>query len=166
MRDYAEIFGPAMRRFGSSRPLERFSNVCFAGNTSEIIQEQRVRAEQFRLAQQTDTIQINEVIDELKSLPEQKPEVSLFSVDDLIRGPKVVAFKLAKKATLNRDQMCLVALAASLMQAEWEKQQADEPQLKDSSASCWDSHSGDAPLMKLTGGVIARILFVGGGGMR
>ena len=85
-------------------------------------------------------------------------------MDDFIQRPKVAASKLAKKATLNRDQMCLVALAASLMQAEWEKQQADEPQLKDSSASCWDSHSGDAPLMKLTAGVIARILFVGGGG--
>ena len=83
---------------------------------------------------------------------------------DLIQGPKVVAFKLARKATLNRDQMCLVALFASFMQAEWEKQLADEPQLKDSSASCWSLHNGDAPLMSLIGRVIARLLIVGGGG--
>ena len=66
MRDYAEIFGPAMLRFGSSRQLKPFSNMTFADSTSRVLEEQRVRAGQFRLQQQTDTTPGDDVLDELR----------------------------------------------------------------------------------------------------
>ena len=79
------------------------------------------------------------------------------------RGPALVARKLADAAELNDDELKLVALFVYPMQQEWEKRVRECPELADSRSNLWANGTQDKALLPL-GGMIARVLFVGGGG--
>ena len=90
-------------------------------------------------------------------------QASLFSIDDITKGPAYVAWKLVEKASLNSDQIGPVALVVDKMQQQWEKLIAQAPELACADAHLWSSHTFDDAILPLFG-VLIRLLLVGGGG--
>ncbi len=103
-------------------------------------------------------------VDDLTGLaPVCEAQASTICIDEIIQGPGAVARKLATEAGLNKDQLRLVALFAWPMQQKWDKRLSDDPQLADSTSAKWANDTEEKELLPHVG-MIARILFVGGGG--
>jgi hypothetical protein len=163
MRDYARIFGARMRRSGKPRQLEPAFNLRFEESASDILAKQRENAEAVRAFDLQ--VEANEFVTDAAMPVVEVSEARATAVDlaHLCQGPAHVARGLAEKAGFNDDQLRLVALFAYPMQQQWEKQVTANPQLADPASSLWTEDWADVPVLDLAG-VIARVLFTGGGG--
>ena len=75
-----------------------------------------------------------------------------------------MAKELSAKAFLNAEQLGFVALFAYPMQKQWEKQVKNNPDMANAQSSCYAGVGADISLLDLHSGVLARIIFIGGGG--
>ena len=79
-------------------------------------------------------------------------------MEDLCKDPASVAKELSTKASLNADQLGLVAFFAYPMQAK------NNPDIVNAESSCYAGVGADIALLDLRSGVLVCIFFIGGGG--
>ena len=91
------------------------------------------------------------------------PSVSIITVDEVVEGPGCVADKLCVAANLNGEQRKLVALFAWPMQREWDRVGSVNPDRVNELRNSWADDRHRSNLLPITG-VLARVIFVGGGG--
>jgi hypothetical protein len=165
MREYADIFGPSMRQSANERTLTPSRNLRFESEATDTIQKQRDRAKRIRELELTpDAPEDPDLTDQALGFDQAKEaRVSTITIDEVIKGPVAVAYKLATAATLNPDQMALVALFAYPMQEKWDDELRKKPELAAKCRENWATGARYVALLPLVG-VLARIIFVGGGG--
>ena len=136
----------------------------FDACASEILATQRLNAESIRNRDAGECIDQHTGENAASAAAEREARATTVSIEEIVRGPGAVARKLADDAKLNLDQRRLVALFAWPMQKQWNEALSKTPQLGDTTSKLWESFSNqERPLLPLVG-VIARVLFIGGGG--
>ena len=165
MRDYAKTFDAILKSVGEKRSLKREVNVCFHADVAEMLQTQAAKAQAVRLQKEPVSVDAAESIDSgnIASVP----EVTSFSVDDILQGPAALAWKLACDAKLNKDQLRAVSLIVDVMQQEFARVLAEKPESlnaeADPLANIANRVEVSISVLPLVG-VLTRVLLVGGGG--
>ena len=123
MLEVANVYGSLLSGVLESFPVESRECLRFQSAAPLALEMQARRAEAIR--RQCDGSGDDDaqelVAEEVHSSLTSAPSVELFGVEDVLAGPRQVAWKLCQEAELNADQERAVALVAQPMQAAWEK---------------------------------------------
>ena len=158
MLEVTKVFGTTLDNFVNDFQVSPTTFVSFHERVTHVLETQKRTSELIRRGL-ADEYEENGV-PESHVFFNANPCVSLIDLATIRKGPQQVAWQLAKRAELNRDQLLPVALIAMKMQEAWEKLRgAEEP----SDAKFSDCVEHQKPLLPLVG-TLVRLLLVGGGG--
>ena len=149
MLKVANVYGSLLDGVLEYFPVEARERLRFHSSAPLASEMQARRAEAMRRQCDGGGDDAEELVtEEVHSSLTSTASVELFDVDDVVAGPRRVAWKLCQAATLNTDQKRAVALVVKPMQAAWKKSRDVE------------GHQTMLPLV----GTLVRLLLVGGGG--
>ena len=122
MEKVANVYGSLLGGVLESFPVESRECLGFHSSAPLALEMQARRAEAIRRQCDGGSVDAEElVVEKVHSSITSAPSVKLFDVEDVLAGPRQVAWKLCQAAELNVDQKRAVALVAQPMQAAWEK---------------------------------------------
>jgi len=122
MEKVSSVYGTTVTEL--LEPFHAESKDCFVFHIAApvALELQSRRAESVRRQCDVDGIDAAELdAEHVHRSTTSAPSVECFDVDDVLVGPRQVAWKLCQAASLNLDQTRAIALVAQPMQAAWEK---------------------------------------------
>ena len=153
MLKVTDVAGSLLSGVLESFPVESRECLGFRSSTPLALEMQACRAEAIRRQCDGDGDDAEELVaEEAHGLLNSAPSVELFDVEDVLAGPRQVAWKLCQAAELNADQKWAVALVAKPMQAACDTVDAEL------------ASQNEVRKMMPVVGTLVRLLFVGGGG--
>ena len=122
MLKVANVYGSLLGGVLESFPVESRECLGFHSSAPLVLERQARRAEAIRRQCDGGGDDAEELVaEEVHSSLTSAPSVELFDVEDVLAGPRQVAWKLCEAAELNADQKRAVALVVQPLQAAWEK---------------------------------------------
>ena len=163
MSKVANVYGTLLGGVLESYPVQSHECLGFHSSAPLILEMQARRAEALRRQCDGGGDAAEELVaEEVRSSLTSAPSVELFDVEDVLAGPRQVAWKLCEAAELNADQKRAVALVVQPMQVTWEKAR-DAAELTSRHKAREVLAEEARQLMPLVG-TLVRLLLVGGGG--
>ena len=158
MRQVGAVYGDMLTELLAPFPVQARECLGFHSFAAQTLEAQTRRAEAIR--RQCDGLpkdgEEDQHVEDIE-VGTSVPSVKLFDVEDVLAGPRQVAWKLIRAAELNQDQMRAVALIVKPMQDAWDET-ADLATR--GAATVQSNEPRKLPLV----GTLARLLLVGGGG--
>ena len=123
MQKVDAVYGNMFKKLLDPFPVQARDCLGFHSLAMQTLEAQGRRAEAIRRQCDGSPSQDGSVADQDEDIQmgSPTPAVKLFDVEDVLAGPRQVAWKLSQAAGLNRDQLRAVALIVQPMQEAWER---------------------------------------------